>query len=116
MTDFAALVAKPLEETLEKIRYERWPYAAVHIMNWLRDEAQKKPVPDLADRMKKMQAEVENMCEKMRFKYEGGKLVVKVDGLAEQTFKKLRLGTDWFEPDTDVMVQIMAGLDKEIGS
>lgn len=116
MIDIAGMLAKPLEDTLEEIRRERWPVCATYIMNWLRDEAQKVPVPDLVQRMAAMQKEVEHMCETMRLRYEEGKLVVKVDGSAEQTFKKLRLGTNWFEPDTDVMVQIMAGLDKETGS
>lgn len=116
MIDLAAMIATRLEESLEQLRYERWPVCATNIMNWLRDDARKVPVPDLAARMAKMQKDVEHMCKTMRLKYEKGKLVVKVDGSAEQTFKKLRLGTNWFEPDTDVMVQIMAGLDDEAGS
>lgn len=56
------------------------------------------------------------MCEQMRVEYEKGTFVVKVNGSAEQTYKLLRLGSDWFEPNEDVVTQIMAGLDEQFGS
>jgi hypothetical protein len=49
-------------------------------------------------------------------KYEKGTLVVKVNGSAEQTFKKLKLGSDWFAPCVDLETIIMAGLDVQFGS
>jgi hypothetical protein len=53
----------------------------------------------------------------MRIKMQKGTIVVKVNGSAEQTFKKLRLGTDWFLPCGDELETIiMAGLDDQFGS
>ena len=80
------------------------------LSSWLNDVARKKPLPDLAARIQKMQDEFEHMVEDMQVKIETGKLVVKVAGSGEDTLRKLRLGTDWFEGSPDVLEIILVGL------
>jgi hypothetical protein len=74
-------------------------------------------LPDLPKRIEQFSKDIRKMCEKMRIKMEKGTIVVKVNGSAEQTFKKLRLGTNWFLPCGDELETIiMAGLDDQFGS
>jgi hypothetical protein len=114
--DFRKEVKKHLDAKLEKLRKERHKYCAALLVAWLVDRAKKKPVPDLDKRVKLFTKDIYEMCEEMRIEVREGAFVVKVNGAAEQTYKKLRLGTDWFEPNADVVTQIMAGLDEQFGS
>jgi DNA-binding protein YbaB len=107
---------KEINEMLEKIRFERWHRSAALLSQWLLEIAKKKAVPDLADRIEKFSKRIYAMCEDMRLEYSNGTYVVKVRGTGEQTLKMLRLGTDWFEPNDDVVKYIIAGLDEEFGS
>jgi hypothetical protein len=109
-------IKKRIDDKLERLRKDRHDYSAALLTEWLVERAKKKPVPDLAKRTEQFTKDIYKMCEDMRLEIKDGAFVVKVNGAAEQTYKKLRLGTDWFEPNADVVTQIMAGLDVRFGS
>jgi hypothetical protein len=114
--DFKKDIKKHIDDKLERLRKDRHRFSAALITAWLVERAKKKPVPDLEKRVKMFTKDIYKMCEDMRVEIKDGAFVVKVNGAAEQTYKKLRLGTDWFEPNADVVTQIMAGLDEQFGS
>jgi predicted MarR family transcription regulator len=116
MIDFKKIAKKEIDDALERMRKARHRRCAALIVQWLMERARKKSVPDLAQRIDLFTKDVYKMCEAMRIEYEKGAFVVKVTGSAEQTYKMLRLGSNWFEPDADVVIQIMAGLDEQFGS
>lgn len=105
-----------INKTLERMRKLHHERCAAMVITWLVERAKKKPVPDLPQRIERMSKEIKAMCEVMRIEFQNGTWVVKVNGSAEQTYKKLRLGTDWFEPNVDVVLHLMAGLDDQFGS
>lgn len=116
MIDLKKICKKEMDDALERMRKERHQRCGTIIVQWLTERARKKNVQDLPARIDKFSKDVYRMCEAMRIEYEKGAFVVKVNGSAEQTFKLLRLGSDWFEPNVDVVTQIMAGLDEQFGS
>lgn len=59
---------------------------------------QKRPVPDLLDRVRAMEKRVTEMVEDIRVEFVNGKLVVKVVGSSEALMVELRRGSNWFEP------------------
>ncbi|WP_196301569.1 hypothetical protein, partial [Streptococcus pneumoniae] len=74
------------------------------------ETARKKPVPDLAVRVEAMRKAIYALAENMRLHVQNGTVVVTATGSSEQTLKKLRFGTDWFDPNPDVERQLIAGL------
>ena len=58
----------------------------------------KKPVPDLPDRMRRMQQRVAEMVKQVALGFVNGRLVVKVTGSSEALMTELRRGSDWYEP------------------
>lgn len=81
----------------ERLEYRR-PQIVSAVMMWLTTEAHLKTLPDIDRRVADVQKRVERLVENMRVVLEDGKLVVKVNGSDEETFKMFRLGTDWFAP------------------
>jgi GTP cyclohydrolase I len=110
------IVDDGLEEHLESLREEQHERAATFLIQWVSENVTKRPLPDLPQRVESFSKDIRYMCQEMRIKMEKGTFVVKVNGSAEQTLKKLRLGTDWFPPCEDVETIIMAGLDVQFGS
>jgi hypothetical protein len=90
--------------------------AAYKMIIWLAGDARKKDVPDLPKRLEDMRKKTEAMMQEMKITIEDGKLVVKVAGSAEDTWRMYRLGSSWFEPDKDAIERILAGLFDEAGS
>lgn len=70
----------------------------------------KKQVPDLADRIEKMNRQIETMVQQATFDLAEGKLVVKFSGPAEGTWKALLYGSDWFVPSPLLLETMLAGL------
>jgi len=62
----------------------------------------KKPVPDLALRVQKMQEQVQRLAEEVSVEFQHGNLVVKPAGSAESLIRQFRLGSDWFDPEPDI--------------
>src|SRR5574337_476125 len=58
----------------------------------------KKPVPDLPQRIQKLQERVHRMSEEVKLGFVGGRLVVTVAGSSEALMTEFRRGTDWFDP------------------
>lgn len=59
---------------------------------------QKKPVPDLQNRITRMQERVAEMAKQVDLGFVNGRLVVKVAGSSEALMTELRRGSDWYEP------------------
>lgn len=117
MKELLELWNKQCDDTFEELRKDRQERCATLLIAWITDNATKRPIPDLPQRIEQFSKDIRKMCDAMRIKMEKGTAVVKVNGSAEQTFKKLRLGTDWFLPCGDELETIiMAGLDDQFGS
>lgn len=110
------LGVKALDEALERLRKLHWERSASLLISWLTNRAKKRSSPDLPKKLEQFSKDIQRMCYEMRIESVKGAFVVKVNGAAEQTYKKLRLGTDWFEPCADLETIIMAGLDDQFGS
>lgn len=108
--DFEERATKAVEEDLERMRKERHEECAAVVVSWLTETARKKPVPDLVKRMKKMNDAIYAMTETMKFKFRDGEIVVIAEGSSEQTLTQLLIGTNWFEPDMDLVAQLLSGL------
>lgn len=80
------------------------------LMQWLTLRARKKAVPDLTERLRRMQERTKKMVENMTVVIEKDKPVVKVGSSDEETWKMFRLGTDWFEPNPDAIETVLSGL------
>jgi pyruvate/2-oxoacid:ferredoxin oxidoreductase alpha subunit len=98
-----------VEKELERLRKERHEHSAAAVVAWL-TSARKKDLPDLVDRMKKMNKAIYRLAETMKFKFKDGEIVVMAEGSSEQTLTQLLMGTSWFEPDTDLVAQLLSGL------
>jgi hypothetical protein len=83
------------------------------LMRWLSEEARKKPVPDLAQRLERMEGRIKKMVENMTIEVKDDKLAVKTAGSDEDTWRMFRLGTDWFESNPDLMETVLCGLFRE---
>jgi len=70
-------------------------------------------VPDLEQRLARMEAAVEQMVENMKLEFAKGKVVITVNGSDEDTLKAFRLGTSWFEPNPDLVETLLTGLFDE---
>lgn len=80
------------------------------LMQWLSVKARKKPVPDLATRLKRVEERVKKMVEHMAIEIKDDKPVIRTAGSDEDTLKMFRLGTNWFEANSDLMETILSGL------
>ena len=77
---------------------------------WLVERARKKPVPDLAERLKWMKGEIEKLAQVLTIEFLDGRLVVKASGSAGNTLRELQRGTDWFDPHENLASEIVAFL------
>ena len=77
---------------------------------WLVERARKKPVPDLAERLKWMKGEIEKLAQVLTIEFLDGRLVVKASGSAGNTLRELQRGTDWFDPHENLASEIVAVL------
>lgn len=59
---------------------------------------QKRPVPDLQVRIKRMEERVADMVKQVRIGFVNGRLVVKVAASSEALMTQLRRGSDWYAP------------------
>lgn len=61
-------------------------------------KVRKKPVPNEAERLKKLEERVLKMAENVSLGFVNGRLVVNVVASSESLMNELRLGTDWYDP------------------
>ena len=106
-----------LQEAVNAVLNERLKAHSAQVearlVEWLINTAKKKPVPDLDKRLQEMSVEIKRMVENLSLDYRNGQLVVKASGTAEETLRKLRLGTLWFDPVPDVTTLILSGIYAE---
>lgn len=114
-TDIMDSIVGAIEDEFE-LRFDEKKYrdkVAAALINWLLEDAHKKELPDLDKRIEKLKKDVERMTEDMNITFKDNKLVVKVQGSGEETLKKFRLGTDWFEGCPELVETILSGLYNE---
>lgn len=71
---------------------------------------QKKPVPDLPQRILDMEKRVRKMSEQVGLGFVNGRLVVKVAGSSELLMTELRRGSDWYLPWPEVDEVVLAAI------
>jgi hypothetical protein len=71
---------------------------------------QKKPVPDLPQRILDMEKRVRKMSEQVGLGFVNGRLVVKVAGSSESLMTELRRGSDWYLPWPEVDEVVLAAI------
>lgn len=91
---------------------ERQEKVADKLYTWLVTKARKKPVPDLQSKLEDWRKRLDHLAENLEIKFEKDKLVVKSAGSAEDTLKRLRLGSDWFDGSPDILEMVVSGLFK----
>ena len=74
------------------------------------DKVQKKPVANLAERIKQVEQRVQQMSEQVELGFVNGRLVVKVAGSSEALMKEFRRGTDWYLPWDEIDEVVLAAI------
>jgi hypothetical protein len=85
---------------------------ARNLQDWLAVTARKKPLPDLENRMQRMNERMAVLAERATFVKEDEEIVVKAAGEADETLKMLERGTDWFDPCESVVSVMISALGK----
>lgn len=106
-------VSKAVDQEINERLKLRHTEVAARIIAWLVNDSRKAPIKDLDAQMKSMTESIQRLAKEMTLEYRDGNIVVNAAGTAEETLRKLRLGTSWFEPMPDIIPQIMAGLYAE---
>lgn len=81
-------------------------------MTWFEKEARLKPVPDLQDRLVRMNQKLQKMAKNLEIEFVDGKLVIRSDADSMTLLNLLRRGSDWFDPHPGVDELIMSALIK----
>jgi hypothetical protein len=69
---------------------------AAELSRWLVEEARKKDLPDLQDRLTDMLQRIEKLARSLVFKLDGTYVYVWANGDAQATLTLLDRGSDWF--------------------
>jgi len=69
-----------------------------------------RPVPDLDQRLRRLQTQVQNMAQNIELSFRGETPVVKVTGSAEQLLTQLRRGTSWYAPWDEIDEVLLAAV------
>jgi predicted nuclease with TOPRIM domain len=83
---------------------------AERIKRWLSEEARKKPLKNLPDRISAMNKRFEELADELEISMESGELVVKAAGKASETLRALNNGMDWFDPCESVEGLVISAL------
>ena len=102
-----------LEDTLFTITTQKQDSVVAVFMEWFTKHAQLKRVPDLQDRLAKMEPKLRKMAKNLKVSIEEGKIVIKSDAESENLLALLKRGSDWFEPHPDVQAAILLGLSSD---
>jgi hypothetical protein len=106
-----AALEKSLRDLAEtRLRDEAQKKQVVGAIMTMFSGLRKKTVPDLAERIKNMQQQVEAMVNDMSLEFVRGELVVKVTGSSDALLKSFRYGSNWFMPEPDVDKIIVAAI------
>jgi hypothetical protein len=110
--DFAFMSAmrEAFEENLFTITTPKVNAIVAIFMEWFNKEARLKPLPDLQERIMRMEPKLKRMAEKLNVSFQDGKLVIRADAESESLLNLLRRGSDWFDPHPDVNAAILVGL------
>lgn len=80
------------------------------LTNWLYNEARKKRLADLPERLEQFRKRIVVLANELALTVEDNELVVKASGDARMTLLMLERGTDWFDPAGDVTVMIVGAI------
>ena len=103
MIDFNGLLDEHLDDGLKHVTPQERKAISSATFHWLATVARKKPVPDLPQRLERMQSRIETMADQMVFQVKDGVLGVDVKGSASDVFVAIMFGTDWFAGHPDFL-------------
>lgn len=117
MIEFRQEIAAALElefrKLLDKDLKAGRQRAAQALVFWLINDARKRTVPDLEQRLADLRDRIYIMADEMHLEFKEGKLVVAAVGSSQDVLQMLRRGTAWFEGTDEVENLILTGiLDK----
>lgn len=109
------MIGEALEASLNdvmtrRLRQPKQQAAAVSAIMMGFSALRMKPVPDLAERVKKTEAQVKVMVQNIGIKFQRDKFVVTVAGSSEALMNQLRRGSDWYEPWDKVDELVLAAV------
>lgn len=114
MKELEEVIKESVKSEFDERLKERRPFIVDAVMNWMASpEANVKPLPDLPQRMETLRQQVVQLVENMHIELGENKLVVKVHGSDEETFKMFRLGTLWFMPHPEPTELFLTGFFDE---
>jgi hypothetical protein len=99
-----------VDKLTERLTAEDRDKIAARLKKWLTEEARLKQLPDFDSRLVKMQSQLEKLAQTLRLELKGEEPVVKTDGEAAATLRKLEMGTDWFDPCNSVAALVISAL------
>lgn len=80
------------------------------LKNWLANDARKRPVDDLLQRIAEFGKRIDSMVADMDIQIVDNKPVVKAVGSGSDTLRALERGTSWFDPCSDVVSVVISSL------
>jgi hypothetical protein len=99
-----------LDKELFTLTIETRAAVAAEFKDWLNQKARLKAVPDLAERLARLELRLDKLSKSLEVSVQRGKLVVKADAESEALLALLRRGSDWFEPHPSVNGAILKAL------
>lgn len=103
-----------VDEHCARLLKEKHERCAAVIVKWF-ESARKDEKKATPERMAAFVRDVNRMCEEMTLTVVDGEFKVTVRGQGESTYRSIKYGTDWFEPNDKVDTLILAGLDDRFG-
>jgi TolA-binding protein len=109
---FTSVVTHCFEQDL-KLRPDDRKKIAARLYTWLALEAHKRPVEDLQERLVAMQREIDRLAQHIEFEVQEATIVVKASAIVDDTMRKFRRGTKWFDPHPDIVSEIVGVVFKQ---
>ena len=101
-----------LDQLIGKLTPEKRKFLAESLKQWLAVEARKKPRADLPSLIEQFGKRIDLMAADMDIQFVDGKPVVKAVGSGRDTLRALEVGTNWFDPCSDVVSVMVSSLWK----
>ena len=114
MNELSSIIDRSVDDQFTRLAEDRElrEKVADKLFQWLVNTARKKPIPNLDVKLEEWRGRIKHLSENLEIKFERDKLVVTSAGSADDTLKRLRLGSDWFDGSGDILEMIVAALFK----
>ena len=93
MSEFTDALDNVLRQRLRDVRQQE---VVVNAIMTGFERVQKKPVPDLPERLQRLEERVKELAKHIEVRFLNGRLVVKTDGPSEALMTEFRRGSDWY--------------------